>query len=57
MIALSNKHPIISTIVPIHKGSNLKASESINYRAVALSSLFSKILDKYIIIMQSDSTV
>ena len=26
----------ISTIVPIHKGSNLKASESKNYRAVAL---------------------
>ena len=45
----------ISTIVPIHKGSNLKASESKNYRAVSLSSLFSKILDNCILIMQSDS--
>ena len=45
----------ISTIVPIHKGSNLKASDSKNYRAVALSSLFSKILDKCILSMQSDS--
>ena len=45
----------ISTIVPIHKGSNLKAFESKNYRAVALSSLFSKIIDKCILSMQSDS--
>ena len=44
----------ISTIVPIHKGSNLKASESKHYRAVALSGLFSKILDNCILIMQSD---
>ena len=45
----------ISTSVPIHKGSNLKASESTNYRAVALSSLFSKKLDNCILIVQSDS--
>ena len=45
----------ISTIVPIHKRSNLKASESKNYRAVALSSLFAKILVNCILIMQSDS--
>ena len=45
----------ISTIVPIHKGSNLKASESKNYRPVSLSILFSKILDNCILIMQSDS--
>ena len=45
----------ISTIVPIHKGSNLKASESKNYRAVALSSIFSKILDNCILTIQSDS--
>ena len=45
----------IPTIVHIHKGSNLKASESKNYRAVALSSLFSKILDNCIFSMQSDS--
>ena len=45
----------ISTIVPIHKGSNLKASESKNYRAVSLSRLFSKILDNCIPIMQSDN--
>ena len=46
---------VISTIVPIHKGYNLKASESKNYRAVALSSLFSEILDNCILSMQSDS--
>ena len=45
----------ISTIVPIHKGSNLKASEFKTYRAVAVSSLFSNILDNCILIMQSDS--
>ena len=45
----------IFTIVPIHKGSNLKASDSKNYRDVSLSSLFSKILDNCILIMQSDS--
>ena len=45
----------ISTIVPIHKGSNLKASESKNDWAVALSSLFSKIRDNCILSMQSDS--
>ena len=44
----------ISTIVPTHKGSNLKAPESKNYRAVALSSVFSKILDNCILSMQSD---
>ena len=45
----------ISTIVPIHKGSNLKASESKNSRAVASSSFFSKILDKCILSIQSDN--
>ena len=45
----------ISTIVPIHKGSNLKASEAKNYRAVALSSLFSNIIDKCILSMQLES--
>ena len=43
----------ISTIVPIHIGSNLKASESKNYRAVSLGSLFEKILGNCIFIMQS----
>ena len=41
----------ISTIVPIHKGSNPKVSESKNYRPVVLSCLFSKILDNCILIM------
>ena len=45
----------ISAIVPSHKDYNLKDSESKNYRAVALSSLFAKILDNCILIMQSDS--
>ena len=45
----------ISTIVPIYKGSNLKASESKNYWTVSLSSLFSKIPDSCILIMQSNS--
>ena len=45
----------ISAIVPIHKGYNLNASESKNYRHVALSNLFSKILDNCILMMQPDS--
>ncbi len=43
----------ISTIVPIHKGSNLKMSETKNYRAIALSSILSKVLDKCITIIQA----
>ena len=42
----------ISTIVAIHKGSNIKAAKCKNYRAVALSSVFSIIC---ILIMLSDS--
>ena len=44
----------ISTIIPIHKGANLKLSECKNYRAIALSSMFSKILDNCIVLRQSD---
>ena len=55
---------VISTSVPIHKGSNPKASESKDYQDVALSSLFvalrslfSKILDNSILVMQSCSLI
>ncbi len=47
----------ISTIVPIHKGSNLKMSETKNYRAIALSSILSKVLDKCITTLQSQCLI
>lgn len=43
----------ISSIIPIHKGSNLKISETKNYRAIALSSLFSKVLENCVSIKQA----
>ena len=45
----------LSTIVPFHAGYYLNASEFKKYMDIAPSRLFSKCLDKYILIMQLDS--
>jgi Reverse transcriptase (RNA-dependent DNA polymerase) len=39
----------ISTVLPISKGRNLNYSDSANYRGIALSSIFGKIYDLYIL--------
>jgi hypothetical protein len=39
----------VSTIVPIPKGHNANASDSSNFRGIALSSIFGKILDNIIL--------
>jgi hypothetical protein len=39
----------ISTVLPIPKGKNLNYSDSSNYRGLALSSIFGKIFDAYVL--------
>ena len=39
----------VSTVLPIPKGKNLNYSDSANYRGIALSSIFGKIFDAYIL--------
>ena len=41
-------------IIPIPKNAKLNLSSTCNYRAIVLSSLFSKILDKIIMFLQSE---
>ena len=43
-----------ATVIPIPKNIKLNLSRSCNYRAIILSSIFSKILDKTIIFLQSE---
>ena len=42
-----------AAVIPIPKNTKLNLSSSCNYRAIALSSIFSKILDKTIMSLQS----
>lgn len=39
----------ISTVIPIPKGKNVNITESVNYRGIALSSIFSKLFDMVIL--------
>jgi hypothetical protein len=39
----------VSTVLPIPKGKNLNYADSANYRGIALSSLFGKIVDAYVL--------
>jgi hypothetical protein len=39
----------VSTVLPIPKGKNLNYAVSANYRGIALSSLFGKIFDAYVL--------
>ena len=43
-----------AAVIPIPKNAKLNLSSTCNYRAIALSSIFSKILDKIIISLQSE---
>ena len=43
-----------AAVVPIHKNAKLNLSSTCNYRSIALSSIFSKILDKIIMSLQSE---
>ena len=43
-----------AAVIPIPKNANLNLSSTCNYRAIALSSIFSKILDKIIMFLQSE---
>jgi len=45
---------LISSIVPILKGKNVNCFESANYRGIALSSVFDKILDLIILNRYAD---
>jgi len=39
----------VSTVLPIQKGKNLNYADSGNYRGIALSSIFGKIFDSYVL--------
>jgi len=43
-----------STIVPIPKGRNVDGSNSNNYRGIALSSIFGKLMDSIVLIKFSN---
>ena len=43
-----------AAVIPIPKNDKLNLSSTYNYRAIALSSIFSKILDKIIMSLQSE---
>ena len=43
-----------STIVPIPKGRNVDGSHSNNYRGIALSSIFGKLMDNIVLIKFSN---
>ena len=43
-----------ATVIPIPRNIKLNLSSSCNYRAIILSSIFRKILDKTIISLQSE---
>ena len=43
-----------AAVIPIPKNTKLNLSSTCNYRAIALSSIFSKILDKIIMSLQSE---
>ena len=43
-----------AAVIPIPKNAELNFSSTCNYRAIALSSIFSKILDKIIMCLQSE---
>ena len=46
-----------SSIIPIPKGKNMNCSESCNYRAIALSSIFGKLIDRIILIRYADKLI
>jgi hypothetical protein len=47
----------LSTIVPVPKGHNLDKSDSNNFRSIALSSIFGKILDNIILDCYSNNLI
>ena len=50
-------HPPVflhGAVIPMPKNTKLNLSSSCNYRAIALSSIFNKILDKTIMSLQSE---
>ena len=48
---------LVSSIVPIPKGKNINCSESVNYRGIALSSIFGKLFDRIVLNRYADKLI
>ena len=48
---------IISSITPIPKDKNMNCTESCNYRGIALSSIFGKLIDRIILSRYADKSI
>ena len=48
---------LVSSIIPIPKGKNINCTDSANYRGIALSSIFGKLIDRIILSRYADKLI